>query len=214
VGWVTGPPLLPSNRIPAEVSRPSLGAIAVPATATVGEPAGFAAAAGDALTGTTISWDFGDGARADGNVVSHAFGEPGAATVTVTATDEAGNTTSQSRAVAVQATPPAETVKPTVSRVKLTNTRFRVAKAAPAGTALRLRVSERSTLAIAIARSKIVRGTLVRAGVAPGTVSVPFSGRLGRTALPAGSYTATITAIDGAGNRSRAVIARFTIVKK
>ena len=54
----------------------------------------------------------------------------------------------------------------------------------------------------------------MRASVAPGTVSIPFSGRVGKTALPVGSYSATITAIDGAGNRSKAVIVKFKIVKK
>jgi hypothetical protein len=226
-----------------DTTAPGFGEIAVPATAVVGQPAGFAAAASDTLSGTTLSWDFGDGSHADGNVVSHTFGEPGPATVTVTATDEAGNSASQSRVVAIAAAPsgpgqgggggdgpgapPPDTVNPTVSGAKLTNVRFRVAKgatavvararrtkAAPTGTTLRLNVSERSTVAVAIGRRKIVRGTLVRAGVAPGKVSIPFSGRLGKTALPAGSYTAAITAIDGAGNRSKAVIVKFTIVKK
>jgi len=42
---------------------------------------------------------------------------------------------------------------------------------------------------------------------------VPFSGRIGKSALRPGSYTATITAIDPAGNRSKAVRVKFTVVK-
>ena len=217
-----------------DTAAPVLGTIAVPATATVGERAGFAATAGDILSGTTISWDFGDGSQADGGVVDHVFGQPGPAVVTITATDEAGNSASEQRVVAVQPAPgpgpsdepAADRTRPTVSRVSLTNKRFRVTrrgtaqiaaakrkKRVPAGTALRLTLSERATLAIAIERRKVVRGTLVRASAGPGAVTIPFSGRVGRTALAPGSYTATITAIDGAGNRSRAVRVKFSVSK-
>ncbi|HVE68542.1 MAG TPA: hypothetical protein VNB64_08180 [Solirubrobacteraceae bacterium] len=44
-------------------------------------------------------------------------------------------------------------------------------------------------------------GTLVRTA-RPGANSVPFSGRLGRRALPVGRYTAAIGAVDAAGNVS------------
>jgi hypothetical protein len=217
-----------------DTAPPALGTIAVPSTATVGQRAGFAATAGDILSGTTISWDFGDGSQADGGVVDHVYGQPGPAVVTITATDEAGNSTSEQRVVAVQPAtgagptgPAADTTAPVLSKASVTHKRFRVTrrgtaqiaaskrkpKRAPAGTALRFSVSERSTLAIAIERRKIVRGTLVRASAGPGRVTVPFTGRIGRTALAPGSYTATITAIDGAGNRSRAVHVKFSVSK-
>jgi hypothetical protein len=215
-----------------DTAPPALGTIAVPATATVGQKVGFAATAGDILSGTTISWDFGDGSQADGGVVDHVYGRPGPAVVTITATDEAGNSTSEQRVVAVQpapgsgpAGPDADTTAPVVSKASLTNKRFRVTRRGtaqvaaskrrrvPAGTALRFSLSERSTLAIAIERRKVVRGTLVRASAGPGRVTIPFSGRIGRTALAPGSYTATIIAIDGAGNRSRAVHVKFSVSK-
>jgi hypothetical protein len=215
-----------------DTTPPVLGTIAVPATATVGQRVGFAATAGDVLSGTTISWDFGDGSQADGGVVDHVYGQPGPAVVTITATDEAGNSASEQRVVAVQPAPGAgptgpgaDTTAPVVTKASLTHKRFRVTrrgtaqlaakkrKRVPAGTALRLTLSERSTLAIAIERRKVVRGTLVRASAGPGQVTIPFSGRIGRTALAPGSYTATITAVDGAGNRSRAVRVKFSVSK-
>ena len=215
-----------------DTAPPVLGTIAAPATATVGERVGFAATAGDILSGTTISWDFGDGSQADGGVVDHVFGQPGPAVVTITATDEAGNSTSEQRVVAVQPAPgpvptgpDVDTTAPVVSKASLTNKRFRVTrrgtaqlaatkrKRAPAGTALRLTLSERATLAVSIERRRVVRGTLVRASAGPGRATIPFSGRIGRRALSPGSYTATITAIDGAGNRSRAVRVKFSVSK-
>jgi hypothetical protein len=225
-GWVTGEPLSPPDR----QAIPALGTIAVPATATVGEHVGFAATAGDALSGTTISWDFGDGSRADGGVVDHVFGRPGPAVVTITATDEAGNSISERRVVAVQpapgdpAGPDPDRTPPVISRAGVTNRRFRVSRRAtaqiagrkrrtPAGTVLRLGLSERATLAVSIGHGNVVRGTLVRASAGPGDVTVPFSGRIGRRALPPGSYLATVTAIDGAGNRSKPARVRFAITE-
>jgi hypothetical protein len=59
-----------------------------------------------------------------------------------------------------------------------------------------------------------VRGTLVHKSSGPGKVSVAFSGKIGKTALRPGDYTASITATDAAGNRSKAVRVKFTVVKK
>jgi hypothetical protein len=54
----------------------------------------------------------------------------------------------------------------------------------------------------------------VRANVAPGRRSTPFSGRLGRRPLAAGRYRATLRATDAAGNLSRPVSVRFRIVAR
>jgi hypothetical protein len=219
-----------------DTTAPVFASIAAPATAVVGQSAGFAGTATDDLSAATISWDFGDGSQADGGVVSHTFGTAGPALVTATATDSAGNTASQTRVVAVQPAPAppgnggggqeADRTAPKVTRVSLTHRRFRVgkggtaqlagrkAKRSPAGTALRLTLDERSTLAVTIERRGAVHGTLVRAAAGPGKLSVPFSGRFGRTALPVGSYTASVVAIDGSGNRSKPVRVKFTVVKK
>jgi uncharacterized membrane protein len=52
-----------------------------------------------------VSWSFGDGASATGTSVTHAYAHPGTYTVSVTATDAAGNTTSDSGSITVS--PPA-----------------------------------------------------------------------------------------------------------
>ena len=54
-------------------------------------------------------------------------------------------------------------------------------------------------------------GTLTRTGL-QGTNAVPFTGRIGHRPLPTGSYRATVTVRDAAGNRSPAKPAAFAIV--
>jgi hypothetical protein len=80
---------------------------------------------------------------------------------------------------------------------------------------LRLQVSERSTLVIAFVRRgrRQPTGTLVRFGAGPGAMAIPFSGRIGAAALAPGTYTATVTAIDGSGNRSRPATLALTVVR-
>jgi hypothetical protein len=90
-------------------------------------------------------------------------------------------------------------------------------KLAPAGTVLRMVLSERATLALSISRARGSRrtavGTLVRTSAGPGALAIAFSGRIGRTALAPDTYVATVVAIDGAGNRSRPVRVAFTVVR-
>ena len=88
---------------------------------------------------------------------------------------------------------------------------------APAGTVLRMTLSERATLAVSISRARGGRrtavGTLVRASAGLGALAIAFSGRIGRTALAPGTYAATVIAIDGAGNRSAPATVTLTIVR-
>jgi hypothetical protein len=106
------------------------------------------------------------------------------------------------------------------------------------GTAFRYQLSEASVVTITIqrrvagrrkgrrcvkptrklARAKrcnryVTAGTLTRAG-APGDVSVPFSGRIGRRALPLGTFRATLRAKDMANNRSLPAQVVFRIVRR
>ena len=99
---------------------------------------------------------------------------------------------------------------PRLSAASLTRRRFRVKQ----GTAFRFTVSESATITIRITRHKprSLRGTLKRK-VAQGPQRVAFSGRFGRKALAPGGYDATVTATDAAGNRSRAVLLHFTILR-
>jgi hypothetical protein len=214
-----------------DVAAPVFGAVDVPPTATVGQPIAVAATATDNLSGATIRWDFGDGAKADGGSASHAFATPGDMQVTVTATDSEDNSVTLTRTVTVQAPPapapvpvpvppgtsppgpvippPGDRTPPSITRVSLTHTRFKLRT----GTAFRLSLSEKANVSIAIAHGRTAAGTLTRKNAGPGKLSVAFNGKLGRKALKPGSYTASITATDAAGNRSKVVHVKFTVVK-
>jgi hypothetical protein len=169
----------------------------------------FSASASDDLSGTVLSWDFGDGSEADGASVSHTFGSPGAATVTVTATDGAGNSTQQARVVAVAAAPgpEADRTPPSLGRVSLSRKRFRAGRT---GTTLRLNLSERATLVATVSRGKVVRKTIVRVVRRAGSVKLAIAGR----GLRPGLYRTSVSAIDGAGNRSRTAHATFRVLKR
>ena len=139
---------------PFDAVAPALS-VAAPATATAGAAASFAATATDDWGPVALHWDFGDGSGADDPTPAHTFAAAGTRTVTVTATDGAGNQTSASRAVAV-APPPV----PTVSALRLTPSRFRVArsataisaKRAPRGTNIRFSIAVPATATIAFQR--------------------------------------------------------------
>jgi hypothetical protein len=73
----------------------------VPPGGALGAPIGMAATTFDRVSPVSIAWGFGDGATASGGAVSHAFGTAGAFTVTVTATDAAGNATSATHPVLI-----------------------------------------------------------------------------------------------------------------
>jgi hypothetical protein len=60
-------------------------------------------------------------------------------------------------------------------------------------------------------RRAVTRGRLVRS-VGAGVHHLTFHGRVGRTALPAGSYAMVVTAVARSGARSRTITLHFTIV--
>lgn len=208
---------------------PALSSIVVPPAAATGQPVTMSAVAQDALSTPSVTWSFGDGSQASGATVTHTFGTSGALTVTVTASDSVGNTISQTRVIAVSKTvrtPGADVTPPVVSDLKASNARFRLArgatavvarrtKAAPRGTVLRMRLSERATLAIALTKRGHAQptATIVRFSAGPGGAAVAITGRIGATVLTPGTYVATVTAIDGAGNRSRPARVTITVVR-
>ncbi len=109
VGWAFARPA-PDGRLVAQVTAydavaPRLTGVQVPAIATAGAAAGMTAAASDDWSGAAIGWGFGDGSTASGASVSHAYGAAGVYTVTVTATDGAGNAVSTQRTIQVAAPP-------------------------------------------------------------------------------------------------------------
>ena len=101
---------------------PILLSAGVPSTATVGQPIAFSAAFVDLWSGLGAgqpTWSFGDGTpAASGASAVHSFSAPGAYTVTLTAVDVLGNTTSSTHVIAVAASPP-----PPVPRVTLNTPR-------------------------------------------------------------------------------------------
>jgi hypothetical protein len=201
-----------------DATPPAIGNVAVPASAQPGVSIALAAEATDALSPVTLSWDFGDGSHARGGLVNHTYGAPGSYTLTVTARDGAGNVASESRTLVV-ATPQAgaDRTPPRITRLRSARARFRAA--AHRGTTFTLNVDERSTLVLSFTRKAgrrriAVPAVLIRTRSGPGAVAIPFSGRVGGARLKAGSYAASVTAIDAAGNRSRPATVSFKVVPR
>ena len=132
---------------------------------------------------------------------------------------------------------PRDTTRPVLSAVSLTHKRFRVGKgaSAPVGTKFRYRLSEAARVTIRFDRAltgvrsgkrcvkpavgqqgkrctRFVRvGQLVRQSPR-GKSRVPFSGRVGHTALTPGKYRAVLRATDAAGNKSATRTLKFEVV--
>jgi hypothetical protein len=96
-----------------DAAPPTLGAVNVPATGTVGQAVPMSAAASDRWSGANLTWAFGDGATGTGGSPVHTYGAPCVCTVTVTAADAAGNSTTAQRTIQV-ANPPAPPAPPVV----------------------------------------------------------------------------------------------------
>jgi hypothetical protein len=87
-----------------DATGPELRSLSVPGNGTAGSALAFSVAPWDTFSAVgTPHWDFGDGAGADGASVSHAYGVAGTYRVTVSASDAAGNASSQSGSVTVAA---------------------------------------------------------------------------------------------------------------
>ncbi|HEY5143571.1 MAG TPA: PKD domain-containing protein [Solirubrobacteraceae bacterium] len=91
---------------------PVITAADVPATGTAGQAVAMSGAATDRMSGAALHFDFGDGSGADGGGVQHIYGVAGAYTVTITATDGAGNKSTATRAIQIVPAPVAGTGGP------------------------------------------------------------------------------------------------------
>jgi hypothetical protein len=80
---------------------PALTDVSVPTAGVLGVASAFSAHASDTMGMRGVGWSFGDGTSAAGESVSHAYAAAGMFTVTVTATDRAGNTSSATRTISV-----------------------------------------------------------------------------------------------------------------
>jgi PKD domain len=205
-----------------DATPPVIRSVTLPARAPVGTTVRMSVNATDALSSVQATWDFGDHSGASGRSVGRVYGAPGRYTVTVTVRDGAGNATTQRRTLVITPAPVL------VTRVGLTSTRFRVGRRSTAllaaarrvavGTVLKLRVNQRATVVVSIShrhsghRPAVTIGTLIRAGRGPGEVSIPFSGRVGRTRLAPGPYIASVTGIVAGEPRSQLHATAFTVV--
>jgi hypothetical protein len=151
-----------------DAAGPELSSLTIPTGGTVGQALAFSASPFDVWSALgAASWSFGDGTSQTANSVTHAYGAPGAYTVTVTSADVLGNTSSTSGAV--QITGPATSIKPPVlapvapkiTAAHLTAKRFRVAVHAtaiaakakpPRGTSFRFTLSEAAKLKVLFER--------------------------------------------------------------
>jgi hypothetical protein len=149
-------------------SPPSFPAPAIPTGATVGVPAAFSVGSVTDVWGpiASITWDFGDGATADGTSVSHTYAAPGSPTAKLVVTDAAGNAASASSAVpVVAAAAPADTIPPAITAASLSRKVFAVGAAPTAltakrhkrGTIIRFSLSEAASVKVAIRRAAVGR---------------------------------------------------------
>ena len=226
-----------------DATPPVITQSSFPPSATAGGPAvGFSASAIDFWGPLTFDWGFGDGTGATGAAVTHAFSSGGAFGSTLTVRDAVGNTADAAGTVQVSPPPPPPpppppgppvppVATPELSKVSVTNSRFRVGpsatalnastrRRAPIGTRFRFTLNRAARTFIKLARNasgrqvgrrclaptrarvrakrkkctrSIAAGTLTRSAKR-GANSVAFSGRVGRTKLPAGTYAATLSA--------------------
>ncbi len=197
---------------------PVFRSLSVPAKAKTGKAASFATGVFDVF-GAAVEWKFGDGRAASGTAVKHTFRDTGGRrTIVVTATDPAGQATTERRTIEIKDVTPV-----TISKV-----RFKPAAFAPRGGAahgarvregsrLRFRLSERARVRIALERRRRSGGKiryvrlhskpLTRKGKKGGN-RVKFSGR----GLASGRYRAALVATDTGGLKSKTKYARFTVV--
>ena len=144
-----------------DTTPPELQAVSVPAGATAGQPVTMSASSRDALSATTIRWDFGDGTGANGAGTSHSYAAPGRYTVTSRATDGGGNSASATRIVSVGAARSTDLRSPIVGSLRMASTFRRGSlrprltggrRGPPTGTVIRFRVDEPSVTTLSFRR--------------------------------------------------------------
>ena len=86
-----------------DADPPELRNVSIPGSAMVGDTVHFSASGSDVWPVGAPSFDFGDGAQAGGNAVSHVYSAPGAYRVLVSATDAVGRTGTSAGTIQVKA---------------------------------------------------------------------------------------------------------------
>ena len=178
----------------------------------------LAATASDKLSGPPkITWSFGDGAEATGAQVRHQYAAAGTYTVTVTATDGAGEQSTATRVVEVAAPAPVTPVTPTtpVTPADTTAPLLSAVKASPS----RVRRGRSVTLRFTTSEAALVAVKITRRGRKPRTISASFAAGAGKLKLstkklPLGKLRLSVVATDAAGNKSAAVVRRLVVRRR
>jgi len=220
---------------------PRIDSLAVPSRTRTGVPTAFSAGVFDVWGPVTTAWAFGDGGSATGPSVTHTYRRTGGKrSVTASATDAAGNSTTDQRAIEVK-----DVTRVVISGARFRPRRFVVGRRSTAltaklrrGSTLRFKLSERARVTISFERG--VRGRrkgkrCVAPGAAPGgrpckrfvrvrrirslrrngragANKIRFSGRLRGRPLRAGLYRAVLRATDTGGLKAKPRRAPFKIV--
>jgi hypothetical protein len=85
-----------------DLTPPVISALEVSGLPLAGNPLTMKVSTSDALSGSTATWDFGDGTTEEGETLTKTYPSPGVYTVRVTVTDDAGNVTTRDRVVTVR----------------------------------------------------------------------------------------------------------------
>jgi hypothetical protein len=175
-----------------DAAPPRLTALETPARGRVGTPLSFSVAALDVWSPVTTSWNFGDGAFANGLDVQHAFGRAGAFTVRVSAADAVGNTATAARGVTIE---PVRDIRPPLV-TGLSAFPARPDQHDPVTIAFGTDEAGRARVDLEPDCRHCGRRRVSRTvGVGPARIDV---GRLSE-----GTWRATVTVTDAAGNASR-----------
>ena len=204
-----------------DVAGPLTRLLSIPGTGTAGQPTSYTVTPADAWSPVLSTvWSFGDGTTASGPNVTHTFAAAGSYAVSVTTTDAAGNTRSQTGTTAVAAAPvvvtPPATPKPALTGVKLTKQTIHVVKsdASPRSSKLKLTLDTDATVKVVLKRTKKVDGKAVKAtmtkALKKGTSTIKLTSKVGSKQLPPGTYKVSVTAKNGVGT-SNAVVVTLTI---
>jgi hypothetical protein len=215
---------------PFDAAGPLLNGLSIPAAGNVGDALPFSVSPIDAWSplGAT-SWAFGDGGAGAGASTVHAYGAPGAHSVTVSSTDALGNSSEATGSTTISAVPGAGS--PDLTELKLSSKKFRAAggatagasaKKPPVGAKVSYRLSEAAQVKFTVrpkkgkarksaAKGATRKGSLTKSGKS-GTNSFKFNGKLKGRPLAPGKYTLEAVATDADGNRSKPRTVAFTVV--